>query len=182
MSPIKIITKTGDDGTTGLNCGARCCKIDPRIIAVGKIDTLHAQMGIAITFIGHQTYHDIDLQKQLSTLHSIFYNMMGEIACHDSSLYRSKFSHITQSDADMIDGYCQHIGKALDDVGYQLTGWINYGSDGKLPTAQLDLCSKVCREAEIAVLSIDSRPRPVITKLLNRLGDYFYLAARLSSC
>ncbi len=44
---MKIYTKTGDDGTTGLYGGARVSKADPRVEAYGAVDETNAAVGIA---------------------------------------------------------------------------------------------------------------------------------------
>ena len=44
---MKIYTKTGDAGTTGLFGGPRVAKDDPRICAYGSVDELNAVIGIA---------------------------------------------------------------------------------------------------------------------------------------
>src|SRR5206468_4140686 len=49
---MKIYTRTGDDGTTGLFGGGRVRKSDPRIECYGKIDQLNAAIGLAAAAVG----------------------------------------------------------------------------------------------------------------------------------
>ena len=44
----KIITRTGDDGTTGLGDGSRTAKDDPRIEAIGTVDELNSVLGLLL--------------------------------------------------------------------------------------------------------------------------------------
>ncbi len=45
----KVVTRTGDDGTTGLADGSRRAKNDARIVAMGEVDELNAALGVAIS-------------------------------------------------------------------------------------------------------------------------------------
>lgn len=73
----KIITRTGDDGTTGLGNGGRIAKDAPRMEVIGQVDLLNSQLGLAVAALGpeaaplaevlNRIQHDLfDLGAQLS--------------------------------------------------------------------------------------------------------------------
>lgn len=179
MDPIKIITKTGDDGTTGLNCGCRCDKTDPRIIACGKIDMLHAQIGMARCHaVINDRYRESIFNNTLDPICKNLFNLMGEIACEDREQYASKFTCLTTDDLLELERTCSSIDHSLRLVGFKLDGWTIYGKKLSLAGAAFDVASKACREAEIEVLKLEDKPRTIITQYLNRLSDCLFLFAR----
>src|SRR5216117_4269761 len=72
---MSIVTKTGDNGTTGLMYNQRVSKCDPRVAAYGTIDELNAGLGLARATAEHDFIRDnlLAIQKDLVTL-------MGELA------------------------------------------------------------------------------------------------------
>src|SRR5208337_4102499 len=80
---MSIVTKTGDDGSTGLMYNRRVSKCHPRVEAYGAVDELNAALGLARASAGHPFVSDrlLEMQKALVTL-------MGELATQPDDLPR----------------------------------------------------------------------------------------------
>jgi len=75
MRLTNIITKTGDDGTTGLADGRRVDKDCARMDALGDLDELNSVLGILIAGLGESPYTD-----QLMQIQHLLFDMGGELA------------------------------------------------------------------------------------------------------
>src|SRR6185312_16191281 len=64
---MKIYTRTGDKGETGLIGGRRTSKADPRIVAYGAVDELNSNIGLAISFLRQKSpfYDLVDVLVQV---------------------------------------------------------------------------------------------------------------------
>src|SRR5216684_2309400 len=71
----KIVTRTGDDGTTGLAGGKRVSKDSPRIWAVGTVDELSSAIGLA-----RALNTDPDLDARLRNIQNDLFNLGAELA------------------------------------------------------------------------------------------------------
>ena len=71
----KIVTRTGDDGTTGLAGGKRVSKDSPRIWAVGTVDELNSAIGLARALRA-----DPDLDVRLRDIQNDLFNLGAELA------------------------------------------------------------------------------------------------------
>ena len=179
---IKIITKKGDEGETSLLMGGRVSKNDCRVIANGKIDTLHASLGLVHQQFDKQCSSDRKIAEVLFKIQKTLIKLMGEIATADDekSKYREKFDHIEKKDLDFIESTAKQLMNKLEKENYEIKGWILYGSTNAA-TAQLDYSSKLCREAELLVVDIKSNGHEIrnsITQYLNRLSDVLFIIAR----
>ena len=73
---MKIYTRTGDEGTTGLLGGSRIAKDSPRIVAIGEVDELNAAIGLArVAAVGSP------LDRELHDLQNWLFDLGSEIAC-----------------------------------------------------------------------------------------------------
>lgn len=165
---MKIYTKTGDDGTTGLVGGSRIRKDDVRVEAVGAVDELNAALGLAIVS---------GLPEPLaSILHDVqcrLFDIGAELATPPDS----KFNNASLPEAD-IRALEVSIDLQTEDLP-TLRNFILPG--GSEQAARLHFARTLCRRAERSVLRIEPSPRADVLCYLNRLSDWLFVAARTTN-
>lgn len=163
---MKIYTKTGDKGTTGLVGGSRVSKTDDRIIAIGDVDELNALIGVARTFAGSD--HD----SNLSLIQNWLFDLGAELATPPDS----KFDN-----SSISDNHIEFLEQSIDAMTSQVEPLRNFILPGGSPlAAALHHARTVCRRAERSVIVLDlERAEPVT--FLNRLSDWLFTAARFAN-
>jgi cob(I)alamin adenosyltransferase len=166
---MKIYTRTGDDGTTGLFGGSRVSKGDPRVEAYGIIDETNASIGMARA-AGPAPEIDAvlaDLQRDLFTLGA-------ELACAPGSENKLTMKLLDAGDTARLE-------RAIDDAEAGLSPLRTFVLPGGCPSAAaLHLARCVARRAE-RVLVRSSEIAPIRNDLLvyvNRLSDLLFTLAR----
>jgi cob(I)alamin adenosyltransferase len=166
---MKIYTKTGDAGTTGLFGGPRVSKDDARICAYGSIDELNAVLGLARS-AGLDSQHD----EMLRSVQVCLFSIGAELATPDPEKHGLKWKG--QSDVESMEGWIDQIDGSLSPLrNFVLPG-------GASSAAHLHLARTVCRRAEREVVSLRNNPRvsdvSEIVIYLNRLSDLLFVMAR----
>lgn len=166
---MKIYTKTGDAGTTGILGSHRLRKDDARIEAYGTVDELNAVLGLVRT---HALKASDDalaarLQDDLFTLGAALADPNPEGPYHN---------RVTEAHVEALE-------KAIDDRVAELPPQRSFILPGGAPgAAQLHLARTVCRRAERRVIHLANIPgEHVPTPLLiylNRLSDLLFVMAR----
>jgi cob(I)alamin adenosyltransferase len=165
---MKIYTKTGDSGETGLFGGARVHKDSVRVNAYGSVDELNAAIGVAVG-----TAHPRQRSKLLEIQADLF-ALGAELACTPGKAHKLSSNLLQDADATRLEGW-------IDESEQGLTPLRNFVLPGGCAAAaQLHLARTVCRRAERDVLALDrSEPvRPEPRVYLNRLGDLLFVLAR----
>lgn len=167
---MKIYTKTGDDGTTGLYGGARVKKASSRVSAYGTVDELNAVVGIA-----RATKLDSLSEEVLSHVQVDLFTLGAELACVPGKEDKLGMTLLDETDAERLE-------KAIDEAEIGLAPLKHFVLPGGSPqAAALHLARTVCRRAEREVLSIDrddAPPRNEVVIYLNRLSDLLFTLAR----
>jgi cob(I)alamin adenosyltransferase len=168
---MKIYTKTGDTGETGLFGGRRVPKHDLRVGAYGDVDELNAFLGAALT---HGAVTGIagelrEIQADLFVLGADLSTPLDSDEKTESRTRRVEASAITKLE-DWID--------RLEAENSPLTSFILPGGDPG--AAALQVARTVCRRAERAAVRLgDADPINVETiRYLNRLSDLLFVMAR----
>jgi cob(I)alamin adenosyltransferase len=169
---MKIYTKTGDAGTTGLFGGPRVAKDDPRICAYGSIDELNAVIGMARASVLGET-----LDPLLGSVQHQLFSIGAELATPNPEEHQLKWNAGTHV-ADM-ERAIDHLEKSLK----PLRNFILPG--GSTQAAHLHFARTVCRRTEREIVSF-SRDRNVsdashIVVFLNRLSDLLFVMARFAN-
>jgi cob(I)alamin adenosyltransferase len=165
---MKIYTRTGDDGTTGLFGGDRVSKDDLRIHAYGTVDELNSVIGLARTYQADpRTAEILDLiQRDLFVLGS------------DLAAPRDvKSPHSVRVD----EGGVAKIERLIDELDAQLPALTNFILPGGTSCAAvLHLARNVCRRAERLAVACQAQEDigPVVIRFLNRLSDLLFVLAR----
>ncbi len=174
MRILKVYTKTGDKGTTGLADGTRIQKDDLRIECYGTIDELNSILGIC-----RQNLDEIP-KKEKNVLDSWIFAIQNDLFNIGSDLATPLASRwenmIILSDKDtvqlekMID-YCQNMLEPLHE--FVLPG-------GTKLNSYFHLARTICRRAErlIVSLSFEKEINPNILPFINRLSDLFFVLSR----
>lgn len=164
---MKLYTKQGDDGTTGLAGGSRVPKNDPRVSAYGDIDETNAAIGVAIAICDHD-----DIKQWLAQIQSDLFSIGAELAAPQSS------GGPHDIDGPSITRLETWIDAATDEVP-PLKSFVLPGRTAC--AASLHVARTVSRRAERSVvgLSQQSAVRKEVIHYLNRLSDFLFAAARL---
>lgn len=167
---MKIYTKTGDGGQTGLIGGTRVHKNDLRIEAYGTVDELNAHIGML------STYNIIPASEMqlLSAIQNQLFVIGSYLATDREKADAKKF--ITSDDAIIL------IEKHIDAINEQLpalTKFILPG--GGKAGAQCHICRTVARRTERRITQLQEiyNIDIQIIKYINRLSDYFFTLSRL---
>jgi cob(I)alamin adenosyltransferase len=167
---VKIYTKTGDDGLTGILGSKRLRKDDARIEAYGTVDELNAALGVAraLKLPPEQDELAARLQDELFTLGAALADPDPQGRFHNQ----------------VDDVHVAGLEAAIDAMTEQLEPMRTYILPGGSPAAaQIHLARTVCRRAErlvvhLANLPDESVPAPLLI-YLNRLSDLLFVLARM---
>lgn len=169
---MSIVTKTGDQGTTGLMYNRRVSKCHPRVEAYGSVDELNAALGTA-----RAAAQDDFIRENLLIIQKDLVILMGELATSVEDLPRfvkDGFSVVTPSLTAKLDKLVQEV-----EPNVSLKDWATPGAN--LSSAALDVARTVCRRAERHVCNLHEAGQlqnPEIIVYLNRLADLLWLFAR----
>jgi cob(I)alamin adenosyltransferase len=169
-SKVKIYTKTGDEGMTGLLGNRRIPKDDLRIEAYGTIDELNAVLGLS-----RSQGLDPASDRLVAQLQNECFAVGSALADPDPA---GRFHNAIQPEHAMrLEGMIDTLESELS----PLTNFILPG--GSLPAAQLHLARTVCRRAERLVVRLarqegEDVPSSLIV-YLNRLSDLLFVLARV---
>lgn len=167
---MKIYTKTGDDGTTGLIGGSRVRKSDARIELYGTVDELNAAIGLAAVTAA------AEMLEQLRAVQNDLFVLGSHLATPEDEP-AAKTAWLPPLDEHLITRLEQQIDSAEAALP-QLRNFILPG--GTELSARLHICRTVCRRAErLAVeFSLDRPIPPFVVTYLNRLSDWLFVQAR----
>lgn len=173
---MKIYTRTGDKGETGLIGGRRVLKSDPRIVAYGAVDELNSNIGLAIAFLSRHAEFE-DLCKVLVQIQNDLFVIGSDLA--DASYPENKFKTPRATEAmtsalePLIDGFEQEL--------EPITNFILPG--GSIESSLLHKCRSVARRAETSVVALSKVEaiNPAICTYLNRLSDLLFVSARVAN-
>jgi cob(I)alamin adenosyltransferase len=165
---MKIYTKKGDAGETGLFGNVRVPKDDPRIETYGTFDELNALLGLVRAEGGFPEKTDATLLRVQNEL----FQLGAELATP-----RGKSSGVTLIDASRIEKLEKEIDE-MEEKLQPLKTFILPG--GSKPSAFLHLARTICRRAERSLISLNrSEPvRPEVLQYVNRLSDHLFVCAR----
>jgi cob(I)alamin adenosyltransferase len=168
---MKIYTRTGDDGTTGLLGAARVPKHDARVEAYGTVDELNATLGVAAALDGTRVLADV-----LAVLQPALFRVGAELATIDPVML-GKLERIGDEDVSALERTID----TLDAELAPLTRFILPG--GSALAAQLHFARTVCRRAErrVTALADGGTGSRVLVMYLNRLADLLFVMARFAN-
>ena len=175
MPSMRIYTRTGDDGTTGLIGGRRVGKDELRLDAYGTVDELNAAIGLAI--VSAQTAGISMLIEPLQAVQNDLFVIGSHLAAPDGAAQNVHLPPLPDAAAARLEGEIDRFEQPLP----PLKSFILPG--GSETAARLHLARCICRRAERLVVAL-SRTESVpaaVTIYLNRLSDWLFVLARLAN-
>jgi cob(I)alamin adenosyltransferase len=165
---MKIYTKTGDDGTTGLFGGGRVKKASGRVEAYGTVDELNATIGLA-----RAAKLDPESDAVLGQVQVDLFTLGAELACVPGKESKLNMELIEDADAARLESAIDHAETHVAPLKYFVL------PGGSAQAAALHLARTVCRRAERAALALEDAPaRAQLVIYLNRLSDLLFVLAR----
>ncbi len=170
----KIYTRTGDKGDTALGNGTRVPKFAGRVEAYGTVDELNAVLGVARLSAGD------DVDAMLSRIQNDLFDLGADLCRPEMEKdATAEYPPLRVTDAQVV-----RLENEIDDMNAglePLRSFILPG--GSALSAHLHMGRTVARRAErLAVaLSAEESVNPAAVKYLNRLSDWFFVAARVAN-
>lgn len=166
---MKIYTKTGDNGTTGLIGGTRVKKTDARLEAYGTVDELNSFVGLLLT-------NDLpdSIKNTLYTIQDKLFVIGSFLATDFEKTSINQISLLTESDVLMLEN-------EIDAMNEELPELRNFILPGGNPASALaHICRTITRRAERKIQAVTDNYQQVehLSEYVNRLSDYFFVLAR----
>ena len=163
---MKIYTKTGDNGTTGLIGNKRVKKSNPRIASYGMVDELNASIGIVLSSkLGK------DIRILLTKIQNDLFVVGADLANPD---LKNKSNRVTSEMITYIEKEIDRLEEKLEPITYFIL------PGGDLVASQIHLARAICRRAETNMVSLSEVE--AINNLcliyMNRLSDLLFVVAR----
>jgi cob(I)alamin adenosyltransferase len=166
---MRIYTKKGDDGTTGLYHGGRVRKDDPAPSAYGDVDEAQSFMGLARA----EAERGGELDQLLIALEKDLWVLMADLATEPEKRHTLKAGSSLVT-ADMVEALERHI-DAITPRFPELKDFTIPGQNRQ--SALLDVARPVVRRAERSSLAA-AAPGSLVIAYLNRLSDLLWTMAR----
>ncbi len=170
----RIYTRTGDGGQTALGDGTRVAKDALRVEAYGTVDETNAAVGLA------RLHAEGQMDAQLARIQNDLFDLGADL-CRPAAEGEAEARHppLRMSEAQIarLEAEIDTMNEALE----PLRSFILPG--GSALAAHLHLCRTIARRAERHAVAL-ARAEPVTpaaVKYLNRLSDWFFVAARIAN-
>jgi len=171
---MKLYTRTGDDGTTGLFGGDRVGKDDLRVEAYGTVDETNASLGLAVAACDGQRAVHRRFLEILGEIQSRLFDIGADLATPAASKHEAKIRRVGDPDAAELERWIDEI----DGANAPMQNFVLPG--GTELAARLHLARTICRRAERRMVAL-ARMETVngaALKYVNRLGDLLFAMAR----
>ena len=171
---LKIYTKTGDQGTTGLFGGGRVSKDDPRVEAYGDVDELNAAIGLARAIEMMPRIDDV-----LAPIQRDRFSIRALLATPDLAKMHEQLAK-----ARVDEGRVAELERAIDACDAELEPLRAFIMPGGTPkSAALHVARTVCRRAERRVIHLRREVElpALVVVYLNRLSDLLFVLARVAN-
>jgi cob(I)alamin adenosyltransferase len=169
---MKIYTRTGDDGTTGLFGGPRVSKDNDRIEAYGTVDELNACLGV-VRSLGLDT----DLDRQLESIQHGLFAAGAELASPNPAAMGTQL--LTESHIRQLEEWIDLLERELEPLAQFIL------PAGCPVAAYLHLARGICRRAERRVVALEQRHGIALSlpllQYLNRVSDLLFVQSRVAN-
>lgn len=170
---MKIYTKTGDKGETGLFGGERVSKNSLRIEAYGTVDELNAFLGLALI-----ETKDLEVKVLLERIQNILFILGSDLATPDTE--KNKKLNITRINSS----HSAELEKAIDHFEEKLEPLRNFIlPGGSKSAALLHICRTIARRAERRIVALNETVKigDNIIIFVNRLSDLLFVLSRIEN-
>lgn len=167
---MKIYTKTGDKGETGLFGGGRVSKDNLRIEAYGTIDELNSVLGVTINYIKDESV--ITLLRKIQS--ELFVAGSDLAAPRDKENAKFKIPRVEKEASEELERQIDFYSGKLEELRHFIL------PGGSMGASYLHLARTVCRRAERLVVALNKTVETgdKIIVYLNRLSDLLFVLAR----
>jgi cob(I)alamin adenosyltransferase len=175
---MKIYTKTGDRGETGLFGGRRVPKDDVRVAAYGDVDELNSTLGLAIVALDAAGVADVS--GGLRQVQADLFTVGANLATPRPEDGSRENAHVPV----LAEGSVEALERWIDGAEEELEPLKAFVLPGGSPAASaLHLARTVCRRAERSVVGLarEAAIGDEILRYLNRLSDLLFTLARLAN-
>lgn len=156
----RIVTRTGDDGTTGLGDGSRLSKSAPRVMALGEVDELNCIVGLL-----RCEALPAEVDAFLAEVQHDLFDLGSELAVPDyEALHESQLAMLEQQ-AEQWNAQLPMLKEFILPGGCRAAAVAHQGR-------------AVCRRAERALVQLTDTLRGLPRQYLNRLSDVLFILAR----
>jgi cob(I)alamin adenosyltransferase len=174
---MKIYTRTGDNGETGLIGGSRVLKSDARIAAYGQIDELNANVGHAISMLSTGRRQDLftDIIELLFSVQNDLFIVGSDLADPDyPPTKESKTPRVANHMITRVERAIDKFEAELEPISYFIL------PGGTMESSILHICRGVARRAEVSLVYLFNSKtiNEKIVAYLNRLSDLLFVLAR----
>jgi len=182
---VRIYTRTGDDGTTGLGDGQRRPKFDPRVSAYGEIDETNSAIGLARVVTAASP--DADLQAidaMLQRIQNDLFDLGADLSTPEPKADETRKP--ARAPLRILMSQVAWLEAAIDRLNADLSPLRAFVLPGGAPAAaSLHLARATCRRAERAIVALAANDREVVgvaaIAYINRLSDFLFVAARAAN-
>lgn len=166
---MKLYTKTGDEGKTGLIGGTRVSKNDVRLEAYGTVDELNSFIGMLTTY----TLKESD-REFLRVIQNLLFTVGSHLATDTSKVALNQASILSQVSITSVEKEIDRLDALLP----ALSSFVLPG--GSQAGAMCHICRTVTRRAERRLLAMNEYYQidNQILIFINRLSDYFFALSR----
>ena len=171
---MKLYTRTGDDGTTGLFSGTRVSKDHPRIEAYGTVDEFNAVLGLVMSACRRDDAFERRLLEIFAQVQSRLFDIGADLATPEGATNSARIVRIDEAHVAEVEGWIDEI----DALNPPLRAFVM--PSGCELAARLHLARTVCRRAERLMVSL-GQLEPVGAgplRYVNRLSDLLFAMAR----
>ena len=158
----RVVTRTGDMGSTGMADGSRRSKNDPRVHCLGEVDELNAHLGVSLSLLDEGRIQ----QTLFAVQHDLF--DIGAELCQPGK-------HL------IGENYVEALDARIEEFNQDLPALKEFILPGGTPAvASLQLARTVCRRVErgLVALTDDEKSNPETRRYINRLSDLLFVLAR----
>jgi cob(I)alamin adenosyltransferase len=159
----KVVTRTGDDGTTGLADGTRVPKDAPRVAVLGDLDELNSAIGCVLALAVPQP-----VREALAAAQNDLFDLGGEVSIPGR--------------AAIAAAHVEHLDRCVEALNAGLPPLKEFVLPGGDPAAAAcHLARAVCRRAERSLVRLARAESvsPTALQYVNRLSDLLFVAARV---
>ncbi len=170
----RIYTRTGDSGDTALGDGSRVAKNDPRVAAYGTVDETNATVGLA------RLHASGEIDERLAAIQNDLFDLGADL-CRPETDRETEAGH---PPLRMSDSQVERLESEIDGMNERLEPLRSFIlPGGNALAAHLHLCRTVARRAERLTVDLAAgrQVNPAAVRYLNRLSDWFFVAARLAN-
>jgi cob(I)alamin adenosyltransferase len=167
---MKIYTRTGDAGETGLYGGERVKKFSKRVSSYGTVDEANSAIGLARA---HSS--DTEIDGVLAQIQNALFDVGADLATPTGSKYEKNLVRIDTADVENLE-------QLIDRFQEECPPWSNFiHPGGSLAAGALHLARAITRRAERDVLELETleESNHNVAVYLNRLSDFLFILARV---